>query len=378
MKHGINMIMRFLLYVLMISSPTLAYSQKLIINGTAPMLKDSTIISIEQVVPRRLSRSIKPQTTLIKDHCFVFNLKAKNAELYFISINGHNIRAFLEPGKASIFIADSVLRNVSVTKNHTSLEYDQYYSEITDIKLATEYTNARLDYADYSHNHHIDTILMEIKIRKMDSLYLVVHKKDLANSLKWIKKHPNSYLNTYILYNQIEYMAEAESKKIFQSMPLSITNNIWGRELKYRIDSLFIGATAPAFSEADINGRQVSLASFRGKYVLIDFWASWCIPCREENPSITKAMEKFKDQNFTILGISLDDERSKWVKAIKQDDLKWTQLSNLKLWDDGASKKYYVYAIPDNYLIDPEGKIVAKNLHGIELVKTLNKLFNNK
>ena len=140
--------------------------------------------------------------------------------------------------------------------------------------------------------------------------------------------------------------------------------------------SLRIGSMAPDFTQPDTAGTQVSLSSLRGKYVFVDFWASWCAPCRAENPNVLKAYNKYKDQNFTVLAVSLDENRKSWLKAIKDDNLPWTQLSDLKGFASEAGKLYAVTSIPASYLIDPEGKIIAVNLRGEALELALEQNLN--
>ncbi|HXI00803.1 MAG TPA: TlpA disulfide reductase family protein [Sphingobacteriaceae bacterium] len=128
-----------------------------------------------------------------------------------------------------------------------------------------------------------------------------------------------------------------------------------------------VGQKAPEFSLPTPEGKMVKLSDLRGKYVLLDFWASWCAPCREENPNLVKQFNAFKNKGFTVLGVSLDDEKSAWQKAIKDDNLTWTHVSELKRWDGKVSMQYKVEGIPASFIIDPAGKIVAKNLRSTEL-----------
>ncbi len=131
-------------------------------------------------------------------------------------------------------------------------------------------------------------------------------------------------------------------------------------------------AAAPDLVLPDVNGKTVSLSSFRGKYVLLDFWASWCSPCRAENPNVVAAYAKFKNKNFTILSVSLDNSKDAWERAIKDDGLTWTQVSDLKGWRSSAAALYNVQSIPSNFLIDTAGNIIAKNLREKQLDEVLS------
>jgi peroxiredoxin len=128
----------------------------------------------------------------------------------------------------------------------------------------------------------------------------------------------------------------------------------------------WIGKDAPDFGMPDANGKEVKLSSFKGKYVLVDFWASWCGPCRQENPNLVKAYNRFKDKNFTVLGVSLDrpGQKDKWLKAISDDQLTWTNISDLQFWNSPVVSLYGFEGIPFNVLVDPQGKVIAEGLRG--------------
>jgi peroxiredoxin len=225
------------------------------------------------------------------------------------------------------------------------------------------------------------------EVKKSDAFIKENAKTEKAIDMQDIqmnKKFIQDYHDSFISLNALETFAYSadyvDIAPLFNGLSPVIKESEPGKKFAERLPKLkavALGAIAPEFAETDTAGKMVSLSSFRGKYVLIDFWASWCGPCRQENPNVVKAFNHFRGKKFTIVGVSLDrpGAQDKWLKAIHNDGLAWTQLSDLKFWDSKAAGLYAVRGIPQNFLLDPDGKIIGKNLRGEDLENKLEEVF---
>jgi len=216
---------------------------------------------------------------------------------------------------------------------------------------------------------------------KKDSLFQVYKKltDSIFNQIDgFVATKKSSYVTPFVLVvvNQLTEDVAAQDRRLHSLSP-EVQKGYYAQYLQKMVNDAKIGAIgteAIDFTQNDTAGRAVSLSSFRGKYVLVDFWASWCGPCRMENPNVVNTYQKFKGKNFTVLGVSLDKSKEPWIKAIKDDGLAWTQVSDLKYWYNEAAAKYHIQSIPQNLLIDPNGKIVGRNLRGPDLQARLCEL----
>lgn len=219
-------------------------------------------------------------------------------------------------------------------------------------------------------------------MKKMNDEFHQLIVERWQKQIQYIRQYPESFFSLAALSeNQISEKELPLLDSLFRSLTPEWQNCSAGKSYEARLTAMrntAIGNIAPDFTQNDTSNRTIKLSDFRGKYLLLDFWASWCGPCRAENPYMTRAYDAYKNKNFEILGVSLDGKNTHkaWIEAIRKDGVTWPQVSDLNSWDNQAALLYGIRAIPQNYLLDPQGKIIAKNLRGEELLIKLKEILN--
>ncbi len=305
----------------------------------------------------------------VKEGRFVFNGKVANpvmARVYGKSLNGY-IWFYLE--NAAIQItgrADSIHQTKKITGSASQDEYQKYTALVQD--LTDQQRDLYKQYREAVKNS--DTAKMAVLKKKGEQLDEQKNEKIKA----FIRANPQSFVSLRQLQGLTYSSSYEQLNKLFTALDTSVQNSMPGKKFSERLvimEKTSIGKPALDFTQNNVAGNPVSLSDFKGKYVLVDFWASWCGPCRAENPNVVKAYNQYKDKGFTVLGVSLDEDAKKWKAAIKEDKLAWTQVSDLKGWKNEVAQIYGVHAIPANWLIDPNGMIIGHNLRGAALEKKL-------
>ena len=259
-----------------------------------------------------------------------------------------------------------------VSGNRQSVDMQQYQKEFTPYMRKAQDINQRAS-AMMDERDTAAISALQKEARQLTS-------QMQSSAIEFLQYHPNSLASVFVLMNEMRSIPPDKLKDLYASLSDEVQQSKYGKMTEAAITSALvtaIGAEAPDFTLKDVNNEAVSLSSFRGKYVLIDFWASWCGPCRVENPNVVEAYNHYKKENFTILGVSLDRDKDKWTDAIREDHLTWTQVSDLKGWNSEAADIYNIHSIPANFLIGPSGKIIAKDLRGEALTSKLDEIFQD-
>jgi len=302
---------------------------------------------------------------------FSFRRELAHPEMYRLKIGSMRpIELFIENGKMKVEGHIDSLDEVRVSGSASHELFMQFRNGFRafDDKMSELYPQYLMA------ENEGDTVRKD----SLEALFESFYQEQQAYMLNFIKENNQSVVSAYLAYRMLYNSELPELTEIFEAYSAEVQSSMYGVLLAQRMETLAqvaIGQPAPLFEQNDPNGNPIALESFRGQYLLIDFWASWCGPCRHENPNVVALYNDFHNKGFEILGVSLDKDREPWLEAIEIDGLTWPQVGDLGGWENAAAQLYGVRAIPHTVLLNREGEIVAKNLRGEELRTKLEEIF---